>query len=161
MNQNLDTLKTEIEAYLKKNGFVVFYGYSRGLDAWPEVRWDTVHYPDYRKFLDVAQQLGVKLIVFHHREFSSAVVDRALEELSTLEYEDQRQLEGRLRELRMYDGFTCSVEVSFEHGESMFLFELTTDWYTDLNDILEELDMSGNNDDDEDEEPFGGYYSKN
>lgn len=163
MKHNLDALKTEIEAYLEKAGFVVFHGFSRGLDAWPEVNWDTAHQPDYRKYLDVAKQLGVKLIVFHHREFSTAVVDRALDELSAggFEYEDQRQVESRLRELSMYDGFTCVLELSFEFGDSMYMFQLRTEWYEELNEIMEQLDLGNADEEDDEEEPFGGYYSKN
>jgi hypothetical protein len=156
-------LKTDIEAYLKSHGFVVFYGFSRGLDNLPEIDWDTIHHPDFRAFLDVAHQLGVKLIVYHHRDFNSAIVDRAIEELPSggFDFEDQRQIENRLRELSMYDGFTCMLELSFDHEGLMYVFELRTEWYSELNEILDQLDMSGDEDDDEDDETFGGYYSKN
>ena len=49
--------------------------------------WDVARYPDYKEFLSVAQQLGVKLVVFHHREFESAVIIAALEELQDNSYE--------------------------------------------------------------------------
>ena len=165
MKQNLDSLKTEIASYLEDKGFVVFHGFSRGFDETPEVEWDTFHYPDYKEFLQVAKQLGVKLIVLHHREFTSAIIDRAIDELSGsgLDYQDQRQIEQRLRELAMYDGFTCMIEMSFVHDDTVYVFELRTDWYSELNVILDELDMQSgaDSDDDEREDPLGGYYSKN
>lgn len=165
MNQNLDSLRTEVAGYLKENGFLVFHGFSRSFDEGPEVEWDSAHYPDYKDFVEIARALGIKLLVLHHREFSSAVIDRAINEIqsSTLEYEDQKQLEQRLRELAMFDGFTCMVELSFDHDGTMYLFELRTDWYNELNTILEELDMhAGAEGDNEDRgDPLGGYYSKN
>lgn len=165
MNLNLDSLKTEIADYLPKNGFVVFFGFSRSFDEIPEVEWDSVHYPNYTEFLEVARHLGVKMIVLHHREFSSSIIDRALDELPStgFEYQEQRQYEQRLRELAIYDGFTCLIEMSFEYQGSLYIFELRTEWYNQLNTLLEEMDLaSGDDDDDDDSEgPLGGYYSKN
>jgi hypothetical protein len=162
MKQNLDTLRTEIDAYLKQAGFVVFYGMSRSIDDIPEIDWDTVHYPDYKQFLDVAKQMGAKLIVLHFREFDSDIIESALDRLesTTFEFEDSRHIETRLRELNMYDGFTCVIELSFDYEDVMYMFELRTDWYNELNDILEQLDMAPD-DDDSDDETFGGYYSRN
>jgi hypothetical protein len=162
MKQNLDTLKTEIDNYLKQSGFVVFYGMSRSIDEAPEIDWDTAHYPDYRQFLEVAKQLSARLIVLHHREFDSEIIDRALDQLegTSVEYEDRRHIEARLRELNMYDGFTCVIELSFDYQDVMYMFELRTDWYNELNDILEQLDIAPDGEADDDD-TFGGYYSKN
>lgn len=161
--KNLDTLKSEIDSHLKANGFVVFRGHGRGIAERPEVDWDVSRYPDFREFLSVAEQLGVRLVVFHHREFTSSVIDRALDELqeSTFEFDDQREVERKLRELRVYEGFTCALELSFEYASVTYFFELQTGWYSDLNDLLDELDMLPGDDEDEDENPLSGYYSKN
>lgn len=164
MKLNLDTLRTEMDAYLKDSGFIVFYGMSRSVEDVPEVDWDTGQYPDYRMFLDVASQLGAKLVVMHHRQFNATIIDRALAELqaATFEYDDQRHFENRLRELNMYDGFTCALELSFDHGGTMYMYELRTDWYNELNEILDQLDIGSDRDNgDENDGTFGGYYSKN
>lgn len=160
---NLDTLKAEIETYLKTNGFVVFHGFARGIVERPEVDWDSKRYPDFRDFLSVATQLGIRLIVFHHREFTASVVDNALEELedASYEFDDQRDVERRLRELRVYDGFTCALELSFEFEGVAYIYDLRTEWYTELNQILDEFDMFPDDGEDEDENPLSGYYSKN
>jgi len=160
---NLDTLKSEIDAYLSTNGFVVFRGHARGIIERPEVDWDTTQHPDFRDFLSVPQQLGIRLIIFHSREFKATVIDRTLEELqdSTFEFEDQRELERRLRELRVYEGFTCALELSFDYEGMTYFYELRTDWYSELNNMLDELDMLPDDEEDEDENPLSGYYSKN
>ena len=134
---NLDTLKSDIDAHLKAKGFVVFRGHARGIVERPEVDWDAARHPDFREFLNVAEQLGVRLIVFHHREFTATVIDRTLEELqeSAYEFDDQREIERQLRDLRVYDGFTCALELSFDHGNLTYFFELRTPWYTELNNL--------------------------
>jgi hypothetical protein len=160
---NLDTLKTEIEAYLEEEGFAVFYGYSRVLDTMPIVYWDTERYPDYRMFLKAAKAAGGKVLVFHQREFSSSQVDDAVEQLEAAELtrEEYRTVERRLNELRIYDGFTCALELSFDHQGRVFLFDLRTDWYNDLSEILGDLDLMDTDSEDEDNNPMGGYFSKN
>jgi hypothetical protein len=159
---NLDTLKSEVEKHLKANGFVTFHGFPRGIFERPEIEWDTERHSDFREFLAVAQELGVKVIVFHHREFSAMEVDRALEELedASYEFDDQREVERRLRELRKFDGFTCALELSFDYQSMTYLFELKTEWYSELHKMLDELDMLPDEEDD-DENPLSGYYSKN
>ncbi len=164
MKLNLDTVRTEIDDYLKNSGFVVFYGFARSDEA-RVVDWDTEHHPDYKQFLDVARQLDVKLIVLHQRAFDAAIIDRALEEMesSEVEFDDRRTLESRLRELAKYDGFTCAVELSYEYQDTMYVFDLHAEWFEELGDLLAQLDLGFDIDEDEDEqdESYGGYYSRN
>jgi hypothetical protein len=163
MKQNLDTLRTDIEAHLKQTGFVVFYAHSRGLEGDPEVDWDTQAHPDFREFVDAAKQLGIRMMVMHHRQFNSAILERTAGQMEAMEldYEDQRSLESRLNELKMFDGFTCAIELSFDYNSTVYMFELQTEWYAELNDILDELDLADIGDDDGEDETFGGYYSRN
>jgi hypothetical protein len=163
MKVNLDTLKTEIEAYLQENGFFTFHGFSRNGEEEAFVEWDTSRYPDYKQFLHVAKRLDVRLIVLHHRDFSAEIIDEALEELEAtgLEYEDRRTYEQKLRELGVYEGFTCALELSFDYDGRVYLFEIQADWYRELNQILDELTVNGEPGGGEDEDPLGGYYSKN
>ena len=77
-------------------------------------------------------------------------------------YEEQRRYEKRLNDMKIYDGFTCSIELSFDHNGLTYFFELHTDWFDEVNSILEELDLAPLGDDaDEDYESYGVYYSKN
>ena len=156
---NLDTLKTEIETLLQDEGFAVFYGYSRVLESLPIVYWDCERYPDYKQFVRAAKAAGAKLIVFHQRELTPDQIDDALEQLESAEMprEDQRTLERRLNELRAYEGFTCALELSFDYEGRVFLFDLRTEWYEELSDILSELQVLEPDDDD----TMGGYFSKN
>lgn len=164
MRANLESVKNEIEKYLEENNFTVFHGLSRQSDQLPIVEWDAQRYPNYKLFLQTARQLDERLIVLHHREFSAEAVDDLLDELDQFSLDDDSALSKRLRELRLYDGFTCAVELSFEHRGTIYLFELEADWYREFNELREEIEsavLAKNAEDDEEDDSLGGYYSKN
>jgi hypothetical protein len=164
MKQNLDVLKTEIREHLETRKLAVFHGYSRAMDSMPMVLWDTHRNVDYKQFLDTAEAAGAKMIVLHAREFSALLVDNALDQLEDGDFapEDRRAIERRLRDLRAYDGFTCAIELSFDQNNRVYMFELRTEWYDEFSDLLDEIDSSiPEPDDDADEGPIGGYFSKN
>jgi len=163
MKPNLDTLKAEMEHHIEESGLTVFYGYSRSMDSMPAVYWDVERHQDYRMFVKTAQDIGSKLIVLHQREFDSAQVDDGLEQLSEcgLTEEEQSDFEQRLGSMRVYDGFICAIELSFDHEGRVFVFDLRTEWYNELTDILDEIQLLTADVDDDDETPMSGYFSKN
>jgi len=146
---------------MEAEGFVVFHGYSRLADADSFVAWDTDRLPDYRSFLSAAKMAGVKMIVYHFREFSTTHLEDAEERLeeSELAVEERRGIERRLRGLHAFEGFTCALELSFDYQGRVYLFNLRAEWYDDYLDLVEELDAALP-DEDEDED-MGGYYSRN
>lgn len=162
MKPNLDTLKTEIEQHLEESGLAVFYGYSRALESMPAVYWDCDQYPDYKLFVKTAQTAGAKVIVFHQRQFSIEQVEDALEQLAGCDMprEEHHELERRLNEMRVYDGFICSIELSFDHEGRAFLFDLRTEWYEELSDMLDEIHIM-NAESDDDDASMSGYFSRN
>lgn len=162
MKPNLDALKLEIEEYLATSEFAVFHGYSRMLDSLPLVHWDVDRYPQYQKFLEVARRADTKIVVYHQREFTPDHIDDALERLKEAEMprDEKRGFERRLREMRVYEGFLCALELSFDHHGRVYLFDLQTEWYEELGDILDEIDFA-TPDEAEDDSSLGGYYSNN
>lgn len=164
MNLNLDELKTEVLEYMEAEQMVVFHGYSRLAETDSFVAWDTDRLPNYRSFLGAAKKAGVKMIVYHFREFSATHLEDAEEQFEEAELtpEDRRSIERRLRELRSYEGFTCALELSFDYQGRIYLFNLRAEWYDDYLDLVEELDSSlGDEDGEEDDDSIGGYYSRN
>lgn len=161
MNLDLDSLKTEILEHLESEGFVVFHGYSRLADTDSFVAWDSERFPDYKTFVAAAKSAGVRLMVYHHREFTPAHIDEASDRLedADLPADEQRQFERRVRELRGYEGFTCALELSFDFEGRVYMFNLRAEWYEDYLDMLEELDISVPEEDEQG--PMGGYYSSN
>ncbi|HEV2691098.1 MAG TPA: hypothetical protein VGV35_21225 [Bryobacteraceae bacterium] len=160
---NLDTLKTEIPQYLEESGLAVFHGHPQAAESTPAVYWDCEQYPDYKLFIQTAQAAGVKIVVFHQHRFDSEQVDDALEQLAECEFsgEEQREYKRRLTAMRIHDGQTCSIELSFDYQGRVFIFDLRTEWYDELSDLLQEIELISGAPDEDDSSFDGGYFSKN
>jgi len=157
MRPNLDSLTEEILQYLEAEHFIVFRSRSRIPDDMKMVEWDIEHNTDYRAFLDCAAKLGVRLVHFSAQEFHSAFRDQARRELEACELPRERkhEIEQRIDELALYEGFTCSIEMTFDFESRLYCFELETDWYEEWHDMLEEIDGALP----EDEGPDSGGYN--
>jgi hypothetical protein len=160
---NLDTLKREILEYLDSSGLAVFHGSPGGLDGQSLVLWDTERHPDYQMFLDVALKSEARVIIFASREFLAADTEDLLAQLDDLELTrgEKRDYEKRLRELRIHEGVTCSLELAFDYHSRMYVYEMQPDWYDEFLSVEDEIMSLMADDDEDDDEPIGGYFSKN
>jgi hypothetical protein len=160
---NLDTLKREILDTLEASGFAIFRGSPGGLEGLPMILWDVEHYPDYQMFLETARKTGAKLVIFACREFASSDIDELLEQLedSELSREEQRDYDRRLREMRIFEGVTCSIEIAFDCNSRLYVYEVQPDWYEEFLTLEEEIHSRFDENDLDDSNPLGGYFSKN
>jgi hypothetical protein len=163
---NLDTLKREILDYLDSTGLAVFHGVPGGLNGQPMVLWDTERHPDYQTFLDVAVKSETRVIIFATREFRPADTEDLLAQLEDLEItrDEKRDYEKRLRALRVHEGVTCSLELAFDYHARLYVYEMQPDWYDEFLSVEDEiLSLISDSDDgmEDDDEPLGGYFSKN
>lgn len=165
MALDLETLKTEMQDFLKDAGLAVFYGHPRTGEL--AVYWDTERHGDFREFVAVAAKAGAKLIVFSEQQFSGGRIENArfqMEECD-LTRDEARNFESRLHQFEAYEDFTCAVELSFHLEGRSYIFELKTDWCRAFNQLLGEIDAYLPEPEDfseeEDEGPIGGYFSKN
>lgn len=165
MDLNLDTLKREILDYLDSAGFAIFHSSPGGLEGLPMVLWDTEHFPDYQMFLDVAAKSGIKLVIFATREFESSDIDDLLVQIEEcdLNRDEQREYQARLRELRIFEGVTCSLELAFDYHSRLYVYEVQPDWYDEFLSVEDEIvsRLSGDDDDDVGGDTLPGYFSKN
>ncbi len=164
MNQNLDALKDEIREYLVTKKVAIFQGILTDMPNERPALWDVDKFPDYRGFVDCAIQAGAKLMVFNWRSLLGEMIDEALDRLEEAELsrEEQRSLQRRLKELRPYAGFTCSVDLMFEYQDRLYVYTLFTDWYQDLLGIVDQIEEATPTDfDDEEDEGEMGYFSRN
>jgi hypothetical protein len=161
---NLDTLKREILDYLDSAGFAVFRSTPGGLEGLPMVLWDAESFPDYQSFLDVAQKCGVRLVMFAVREFDADDIEELTSHLDEcdLSREERRDYESRLREMRIYAGVTCSLELAFSYDSRLYVYEVQPDWYDEFCTIEDEVTERISNDDtDVEGDSLGGYFSNN
>ena len=164
MDLNLDTLKREILDYLDSAEFAVFHSSPGGLEGLPMVLWDTDHHPDYQMFLEVAKRSGIKLVLFATREFETGDVDELLAQLEEcdLTREEQREYQARLRELRIFEGVTCSLELAFDYHSRLYVYEVQPDWYDEFLSVEEDIVSRLAAEEDTDEgDSLPGYFSKN
>lgn len=161
MQRNLQQVREEIRSDLESRGIAVFHGASAGLDDHSAVYWDVEARPDYREFLAVAAAVGVRMVALWAEEFDQEMVDEALRRLADSNVAASRRaaIERRLREMRRYDGVICRIEMSFDHAPRSYVFELRTDWFEDLDELLGEIEEASESD--LREPPPAGYFSKN
>jgi hypothetical protein len=162
---NLDALKREILDYLEAGGFAVFHSNPGGLEGLPLVLWDVEHHPDYQAFLEAAKKSGSQLIILAARQFETSDLDELLEQMETCDFtrEEQRDYERRLKDMYVFDGVTCSLELAFDLNSRFYVYEAQPDWYDDFVSIEDEV-VSRLSEDDEDEghdDSLGGFFSKN
>jgi|KBSMisStandDraft_5_1062788.scaffolds.fasta_scaffold144107_3 hypothetical protein len=164
MRPDLDTLHREIQQHLESRGMAVFRSYPRAElehSLAGAIYWDTGNHPDYREFIESAGAAGVRMVTLYAREFTSEIVENSLEQLSEadIERDERRAIEARLNEMRAYEGFTCQIEMSFDHAQRTYVFDVHTDWFEELNELVERIEDSYQ--DEGDENPLSGYYSNN
>jgi len=104
-----------------------------------------------------------RVIIFASREFLAADTEDLLAQLDDLELtrEEKRDYEKRLRELRIHEGVTCSLELAFDYHSRMYVYEMQPDWYDEFLSVEDEIMSLMADDDEDDDEPIGGYFSKN
>jgi hypothetical protein len=161
---NLNTLKREILDYLEAGGFAVFHSSPGGLEGVPMVTWDAEHFPDYQMFLEVASKTGNKIIIFATREFESADIDELISQLEDCELtrDERREYESRLRELRAFEGVTCSLELAFDYQSRLYVYEVQPDWYDEFLELEDEIfSRASEGEELDDNDSLGGYFSKN
>jgi len=164
MRQDLDTLRGEMERELASCGMVVFRGFNRGLESRQQVDWDVAQEPDFRKFLACAKELEAGLLVFSAQKLQGSLLERAEEQLEAVDLpkDEYREYERTLRKLRDYEGFVSSIELSFDYRDVTYIYHVSTSWYDELLDLMNDLDeLSGSISEDSESGPMGGYYSQN
>ena len=163
MKPNLDTLLSEITEHLKSRGLIVFPTISRVPDGVPAAFWDTAKHPDFREFVAAAEAAKAKIVLLETRQLTEEDLDDATESLATsgLPRDEHRNYERRIKELRAYAGFTAVIELSFDQPDRIYIFEVRTDWYTEFEDMLDEIETFGGIEDDEPLSGSSGYYSRN
>jgi hypothetical protein len=158
---DVETLKTEIEEYLKQSNLAVFQGITGPHDV--STFWNTEREPDFRKFLGIAEKAGAKLIVFDFDQFTQNEIDDGFENLEGCGFgrEERRQYETRMRELQKYEGFTSHVELSFHLDGRVYSYRVQADWYREWQDLVEDLDIMSDVEDGDENDPLPGYFSTN
>ena len=65
------------------------------------------------------------------------------------------------RDLRRYEGQTCALELAFNHDSRLYVYEVQPDWYEEYLTIEDEIASSLAEEDLDEGDSLGGYFSKN
>jgi hypothetical protein len=164
MQENLEIAAREIEDYLRENRFIIFRGAARNMDDPRNVYWDVHQHPSAIDFLKTAEETGVRLVVLHTERFEESAIEElesALEGLG-LPRNEQRSLEKRIKDLRAYIGKYVEIELSFAFDNQVYLFSVSSLWSEEYDELYEELMLTPPEfEDEEDDAPMGGFFSKN
>lgn len=137
-------------AKAKSLGLSVFYGTIDESSA-PVVHWDNEQ-GDYAKFLKLAKDLGVSMVIIGRFVMSDSVIDGA--KLDPESFEDKemskmaRELNDELEDFRKYVGKAGSAIISWIRDGAIYSYMEATRWFveyanlmdvvSDLNDTLQE-----------------------
>ena len=162
MTQNFDQLKDEILKYLEGTNLGVF-GIPPNLEGTGVVAWNVERDPDYRRFVKAAEKAGARMIVFHATELTPEAIEEAADEIETLtiDRDERRELESKLKDARKHMGSTGAIELSFTVDSRVYVFEIRTEWFTEFLDIEEALEMHFPSLSGEEDDSMGGYFSRN
>jgi hypothetical protein len=53
------------------------------------------------------------------------------------------RLRVALRELRIFEGVTCSLDLAFDHHSRLYVYEVQPDWYDDFLSVEDEIIPDG------------------
>jgi len=133
-----DALLEEVESIisdLKKQGFVLFYGWAHGGES-NVVYWNQEHGGDWRKFLECAKALGTDLLYVNWSPFEEFQVEEALQRSDDGTPDDnktdKRDPERDLQEIERYRdkvGLTAVIDVAFVHDEITHIYQESADWF--------------------------------
>jgi hypothetical protein len=162
MNNNLDSLLPQIYDALTERHLVLFHAEPRDPGLPTGVYWDVDQHPSHEDFLDAASASGAKIVTLYTRRFSEEQLDEALAQLedSDIDHKDQKILERQLKDLRVYEGRLCNIELAFTHDSREYVFDVHSEWFDEFGDVMDRIETSYLMP--EDDSPLdGGYYSRN
>ena len=138
-------------AFIEGHGMRRFPGYVG--DEIPSILWKDDDNPDaWKDFVELAKASGAPFITMDHvllsKEDLDFLIDRLRDGVSSEDLDDARWL-------RTYIGKTGFLQLGFAHEGTLFLYEVSTEWYERYQHVLDTAEAIGGmlieEDDDDDE----------
>ncbi|MBV9669917.1 MAG: hypothetical protein JOZ43_03085 [Acidobacteriales bacterium] len=125
----------DMNAFIFGHGLKQFRGYVEG--EVPSVLWEESGNPEsWKDFVELAQASGAHFVTVHDEVLMREDLDYLVEQLRTSNYPNEEDLD-EARWLRAHVGKTGFVQLGFPQQGTMFLFELSTEWYDRYQHLLE------------------------
>jgi len=140
MPDDLTNLKDDMTAFIEGHGLRRFHGYVT--DEVQSVMWDPGDNPEsWKDFVELAKAAGAVFLTMNDVALEKEELDFLVERLRNSNYPNEEDLDDA-RWLRSYVGRVGFVQLGFSHQGTIFLFEVSTEWYDRyqrLVDVAEEV----------------------
>ena len=139
---DLTNLKDDMVAFIEGHGMKRFHGYV-DYDEVQCVTWETEDNPDgWKDFVELAKTTGAPFLTMHSWALKRSELDELVQRLNASEFSDGDDVEDA-RWLRAHDGRVGFLQLGWAYQGSMFLCEVSTEWYEKYQRLLDVSDEFG------------------
>jgi hypothetical protein len=124
---DLHHVKDDMTAFIEGHGMRRFPGYVS--DDVPSIMWEiNGNTESWKDFVELAKSAGAGFLTMNDVVLDKEDVDFLVERLRNGSYTDDDDLE-EARWLKAYVGKTGFVQIGFAYQGTIFLYEVSTEWY--------------------------------
>jgi hypothetical protein len=139
---DLSSVKDDMIAFIEGHGMRRFHGYV-DYEEVQCVMWEMGDNPDgWKDFVELAKTAGAPFLTMHSWTLGRAELDELIERLSNSEFTDGDDVEDA-RWLRAHAGKVGYLQLGWAYQGSMFLCEVSTEWYDRYQRLLDVSDEFG------------------
>jgi hypothetical protein len=141
MQDDLTSLKDDMIAFIEGHGLRRFHGYVN--DEVTSIMWDPRGNPDgWKDFVELAQASGAAFLTMNDVVLDREDVDFMVERLRNSNYTNEEDVD-EARWLRTYIGKTGFLQLGWPYQGTMFLCEVSTEWYDRYQRLLDVAEEYG------------------
>ena len=139
---DLSTIKDDMVAFIEGHGMRRFHGYV-DYDEVQCVMWEMGDNPDgWKDFVELAKASAAPFLTMHSWSLAKTELDEMVQRLSSSEFSDSDDVEDA-RWLRTHIGRVGFLQLGWAYQGSMFLCEVSTEWYEKYQRLLDVSDEFG------------------
>lgn len=139
---DLTTVKDDMVAFIEGHGMRRFHGYV-DYDEVQCVMWEMGGNPDgWKDFVELAKASAAPFLTMHSWTLERTELDEMVQRLTNSEFTDGDDVEDA-RWLRAHVGRVGFLQLGWAYQGSMFLCEVSTEWYDRYQHLLEVSDEFG------------------
>jgi hypothetical protein len=130
---DLHSLKDDMTAFIEGHGMRRFPGYIG--DELPTVVWRQNDNPDsWKDFVELAKAAGAPFLTMEDEVLAKEELDFLIDRLKEGNYSEELD---DARWLRAYVGKTGFLQLGFANQGTLFIYEVSTEWYEQYQQVLE------------------------
>lgn len=138
-SDDLHSLKDDMTAFIEGHGMKRFPGYIG--EELPTVVWkDDDNADGWKDFVELAKAAGATFLTMDDMVLSKEDLDFVIERLKDGVYSDDLD---DARWLRTYIGKTGFLQLGFSHQGTLFVHEVSTEWYDRYQRVLDTAEALG------------------